>query len=917
MQSYQERIQLDRYAVKDQQATPKIGDLVVVSIQRKFEQDGELNESREIGVVTRVGAQEKGVEAEYSVTLYNTAVPKESWEIIDKLNRGQLEILVEKTYADICMRVANGVIKNEPDNIVFRDAVYNAMINEMFVPGGRILAGIGRDNLTLTLFNCYVFPPPHDSRRGIIDMMFLLFDTFSEGGGVGFHCSSLRPRGAVVKKVNGRSSGAVSWMDLYSHLTGAVEQAGSRRGAAMIGLWIWHPDIIEFIEAKSRKKDFTLDNGQVISRDLNLLKNVNVSVLISDKFMEAVKADAMWDLVFPNLDDPTYDTTWNGDLEEWLAAGKKPIVYKRVRAKWLWDLIIKKAWESGEPGILFMDRANKMSNSYYYNKISCTNPCGEVLLEPFGVCNLGHINLAKFIRPDVEQFPEQEIDSESAIKKTDFNKFKEVITTAIRFLDNITDINRYHIPQTEEQQKKERRIGLGILGYAELLVRLGLRYGSPEAEKFTNYLFRKLSKYSYLASINLAKERGSFPAYDYDKFLASGFMKIHDEEVIAAVREHGIRNVTINTCAPTGSVATMLNTTTGIEPYFLAEWTARSRIGIAEEEASVLSELKHKFGKKPPAYFVTTDTVTPEEHVRIQAAAQRWIDSSIAKTVNLPNNATVEDVSNVYNKMYELGCKGGTIYRDRSRDKQVLYHKDNPATKVEITDSYMHPDSGLLRPSIKAGLSVTISQPVPNDSWVHGTIRMHPTTGEPYDVFLSSGKGDLAADVQALGRLISVILRWPDRATINQATRLEIIRDQLYRIPGGQQVGIGTKATISMPDGIAQLLQRYLAGDFPLSSLPLGTQPMENYINVLEEESETVKVLRKLISPPDSKNEYKGSMTDSDTKETVEENDNNYLLKPDIMGNSTFETCPECKQNGLLRQIGHCPHCVICGCKLC
>jgi ribonucleoside-diphosphate reductase alpha chain len=475
MQDYQERIQMDRYAIKNPDAQPKVGDTVVVAMKRKFQQDGEVIESREVGVVSRVWTASGGAEVEYSVALRNNSLPKEAWEIVEHLGRTQLDVLVETSYAEICRRVSTGIIELEPENQLFSDAVCTAMVNEEFVPAGRILSGVGRANLNLTLFNCHVYPPPHDSREGIAKHWKLIFDTFSTGGGVGWHCSSLRPKGAIVRKVNGRSSGVVSWMEQFSQITGVVEQGGSRRGASLQSLWIWHPDIIDFIEAKSQKTSFTLEDGRVVTRNLDLIKNSNVSVLLSDKFMEAVKQDALWDLVFPDLDDPDYDNVWKGDLEEWQALGKKTVVYRRVKAKWLWELIIQKAWESGEPGLLFMDRANKLSNSWYYDKISCGNPCAEAMLPIYGVCNLGHLHLAKFLRPGVEQFPEHESDSESAIKKVDWEKFRAVIQLAIRFLDNITDINKYQLTESELQQKKERRIGLGVLGFAELLVRLGLR----------------------------------------------------------------------------------------------------------------------------------------------------------------------------------------------------------------------------------------------------------------------------------------------------------------------------------------------------------------------------------------------------------------------------------------------------------
>jgi len=900
---YQDRILADRYAQKNANADVAVGDKVVVSLKRRFDRDGEEIESRELGIVTKKNSS-VGTPL-FNIKLIDHTKEEKNWEVVTGIERHHVEVLVETCYEDICKRVARGIVEKEPDNTEFREAVYQAMVNREFVPAGRILAGLGCKDRTLTFFNCYVFPPPHDSREGIAEHWKALFNTFSLGGGVGWDNSSHRPRGEVVRKVNGRSSGAVSWMEQYSQITGAVEQGGSRRGASLQGLWCWHPDIIEFIQAKSLREEFVV-GGKKISRSRQLLQNSNVSVLISDSFMEAVERDEDWPLVFPDTNHPSYDKDWKGDLDTWKAEGKPIIVHKVVKAQWLWRLIIEHAWASGEPGLLFLERANKMSNSYYYNKLSCTNPCGEQMLPPYGVCNLGHINLAKFIREDVEQLPYKSVSWKQAVEAFNVDKLYTVASTGVRFLDNVTDLNTYHIKANEEKQLSERRVGLGILGYGELLVRLGLRYGSNDAIKFTDWLFEQFACASYKASMVLAQERGPFPKFIGEKFVNSGFMRTLGEahpQLKESISKYGVRTVTMNTIAPTGSTGTMIETTTGIEPYFLPAWVARSRIGAVEEEANIIVELRAKFGNDFPAYFVTTQDITPEEHVRTQAAAQKWIDASISKTINMPNNATKDDVARAYKLLYDLGCKGGTVYRDGSRDKQVLYYKEDAQEKapakekdvpVVVVDEYKRQNGlAVLRPKIDSGLAVILSKETPVGR-LHAGIRFHHKTGKPYDMFLVSGKGDISADVQALGRLISVILRMPDGETISQETRLEIIRDQLHRIPGRGQVGYGPDKVMSLPDGVAQILHDYLSGNFPMANVPMGEDQVAAFLNQVngDKEVDHEEVTAWIM------NEDRDAFYNEDTE-------------TDSLG-FDFDICPKCGSATYVNIPGKCPHCVVC-----
>jgi ribonucleoside-diphosphate reductase alpha chain len=464
-------------------------------------------------------------------------------------------------------------------------------------------------------------------------------EIMSRGGGVGINVSTLRPRYAYVKGVNGRSSGAVSWASLYSFVTGLIEQGGSRRGALMLILNVWHPDVIDFINSK---------------KEAGKITNANISVGITDDFMQAVKEDKDWDLVFPDSSDPLYKDSWDGNLTRWNSLGGKVIKHKTVRAREIWDNIITSAWSSAEPGMYFIDRSNHYSNSHYYADLPCTNPCGEQPLPAWGVCNLGHINLAKHV--------------DMVAQDVDWNKLKRTVQDAVRFQDNVIDATPYFFDENYQQQMSERRVGMGTIGLAEMLINLKLRYGAPEAVEFIDKLYRFISITAYETSVDLAREKGAFGKFDADKFLQSGFMQKMPEYIRHLVRTYGIRNVTILTQAPTGTIGTMVGTSTGIEPFFSWTYFRKSRLGVHQENIQIAKDwLDANPGQKLPDYFVTAMELTPEEHVHVQAAIQRWTDAAISKTVNAPEGYTIEQTKKLYELMYDLGCKGGTIYRDGSR----------------------------------------------------------------------------------------------------------------------------------------------------------------------------------------------------------------------------------------------------------
>ncbi|MGQ9889681.1 MAG: adenosylcobalamin-dependent ribonucleoside-diphosphate reductase [Aggregatilineales bacterium] len=763
------KIFLDRYAQKDMtRATLAVGDLVIVVVDAKTGQ-------REVGRVTALNLPTVTVE------LLDGTVVTRDVEHVDKP--------IETDPSQMMDRVAAGVAAAEatPELRQQWTERFRWLLDDWkFVPAGRILTAAGTDQ-KLTYYNCYVIPSPRDSRGGIITTLLQMTEIMSRGGGVGINISSLRPRHSYVKGVNGRSSGAVSWGALYSFVTGLIEQGGSRRGALMLILNDWHPDVFDFINSKRKA-------GQIT--------NANISVGVSDALMEAVKADGDWELKFPDTSYDDYDDVWDGDLEKWQAAGRRAITYRTVKARELWNAIIESAWASAEPGVFFRDRYNKMSNSWYYASIICTNPCGEQGLPAWGVCNLGAINLARFYDAD-----KHDVDWEALDRTARY---------ATRFLDNVIDTTPYFFEENKAQQLSERRIGLNNMGLAELLIRLGIRYGSDESVAFIDKLYGFLARAIYETSIELAQEKGPFPQFDAEKFVQSGFMQSMPADIREKVRRHGIRNVTLTTQAPNGTIGTMVNTSTGIEPFFSWVYYRKSRLGLHEEQVPLVREWfeAHPGATALPDYFVTAMDLTPQEHVRVQAAVQRWVDSSISKTANVPNEYTVEQVSELYWYMYELGCKGGTIYRDGSRDEQVLMLKEDgksPATQSENHSSgkveqVTTPHKVYPRPRQLSGVTVSHKTPF-------GTAYITMNSDEngcPFEVFITIGKAgsDLQADAEGLGRMLSLQLR--TTAPQNRMEMLKLIIDQLSGIGGARSVGLGAQRATSLPDVVASaLLEHY------------------------------------------------------------------------------------------------------------
>lgn len=764
------KIFLDRYALKDgRKDSLKAGDLVIVVSDAHTGQ-------REIGVVADL-LDNKMV----AVSLEDGTDIVVSAEYVDK----PLETRPEQMLA----RTARALALQEPaDQQEVWEERFNWMLEDWkFVPGGRILTGAGTDQ-KLTYYNCYVVPSPRDSRGGIMETLTHMTEIMSRGGGVGMNLSTLRPRHAYVKGVNGRSSGSVSWGGLYSFVTGLIEQGGSRRGALMLILNVWHPDILDFIESK---------------REMGKIENANISVGITDDFMQAIKDDADWTFYFPDTSDPAYDTEWDGDIGKWKAAGRSVISYKTVKAREIWEKIIESAWASAEPGVFFIDRYNALSNSLYYTTIASTNPCGEQGLPPWGVCNLGSINLSRFVG-----------DGDVL-----WDDLARTVAYSVRFLDNIIDDTPYFFEENRLQQQSERRIGLGTMGLAEMLIRLKIAYGSDASIEFIDRLYRFICIEAYSASIRIAEEKGSFPLFDAEQFLESGFVKTLPEEIRERIREKGIRNVTLLTQAPTGTTGTMVGTSTGIEPYFFWEWERVGRMGSHTERVDVYAEwIAEHEGEELPDYFVTAMDLAPEAHVRVQAAIQRWVDSSISKTCNVPNDYTVEETAKLYELMYDLGCKGGTIYRDGSRDTQVLNIKQEESEPEAPSVVEIKPR---VRPTILRGTTYRKATPI---GTAYITINSDGNHFEdPFEVFVNVAKvgSDVAADAEGLGRLISLVLRMASPLSPRQ--RAEAVIAQLRNIGSGRQTGFGKNRIMSLPDAIAKTIEEHIGaadGDHTYPPLP-------------------------------------------------------------------------------------------------
>jgi len=757
-----------------------------------------------------------------------------------------LEKKPEQMWKRIARAVA-GVEKKEVKKL-WEKNFYWAMKNFKYVPGGRILAGAG-SGYALTFYNCFFIPSPKDSRDGILETLKKMTEIMARGGGVGINLSSLRPRGSRVKKVNGFSSGPCNWAELFSVTTkDIIQQGGTRRGALMLMLWDWHPDIEEFITVK---------------QDLSRINGANLSLAISDSFMEAVEKNADWPLVFPDFNDPEYDERWDGDLVEWKKLGKKVIVHKIVKARKIWDLIAQAAWKSAEPGVVFMERYDKWHNNYYWNRINCVNPCGEEGLPPWGVCNLGSINLSALVKT-------QNIDKKGQF---DFKTLKKIARIAARFQDNVIEMDNYFFPGIRKTQLEgERRIGLGTMGLGDALIKLHLRYGSEESLKFINKVYSIIRNEAYLSSIENAKEKGAFPKFDKQLYLKGRFIQTLPHSIQEKIKQYGIRNSIILMQAPTGSTSLLANTTSGIEPVYEFEFIRKDRLGQhvirhhLYDQWFKQHEKEINEGKiKKPNWFVTAQELTPEEHVAVQAAIQQYVDASISKTVNAPTSHTVEDVKKLYTLAYKSGLKGIAYMREGSR-AGVFEKKEEKKPEPKLLDYTVKP-----RPMVVHGSTYKIDTPVGTAFITINTNGGNPP--EPLEIFINVGKAgsDVYAMATGLGRALSLALRFA--SFIPPQERIKEIINQLEGIGGSRSLGFGKERIRSLPDAIAKIL----AIHYNLNS----------------------------SSTTEEKNQNKPTLITQTTQPSL-------LTKK----TSAFDICPSCGEATLVHEEG-CKKCYSCGYSEC
>ncbi|MBI2621435.1 MAG: adenosylcobalamin-dependent ribonucleoside-diphosphate reductase [Candidatus Levybacteria bacterium] len=769
---------------------------------------------------------------------------------------------LEKTPDEMWRRVAKGIAGQEKKSLqkIWEKKFYDAISGFKFLPGGRILAGAGT-GFDVTYFNCFVIPSPKDSRDGILDNLKIMIEIMARGGGVGINLSSLRPKGARVKKVNGFSSGPMNWAELYSLATkDIIQQGGSRRGALMLMLHDWHPDIEEFITVKE---------------DLRRINGANLSVCVSDDFMEAVKNDSDWKLEFPDLDDPKYDKKWDGDLKAWKARGGRVVVKKTVKAKYLWDLICSAAWRSAEPGLHFLDRSNKRSNTYYFEQLIATNPCGEQPLGEWAVCNLGAINLSAYVHGG----------------EFDYKNFGKDVRTAIRFLDNVIDDTYYFYPENEKIAKDIRRTGLGILGLADALIKMKLRYGAAETEETLRKIFETLRDNAYDASADIAKEKGAFPKFKAAKYLKGYHIQALPQKIKDKIARNGIRNAVLLTIAPTGTTSLISGVSSGVEPVYEFEFIRRDRLGEHKMYHPLFEAWKknHPNDVKPD-YFVSANDLTPEEHVMVQSIAQEYIDSSISKTVNAPNAHTPEDVKNLYMLAYEHGLKGITYMREGSREgvlSRVNDKKDQTLGRQESAPATLPKEYVRApRPMMVEGVTYKTQTPV-GDTFI--TLN-HDQGGEPFEVFITIGKtgSDLSAMADALGRMISLNLRLA--GNLPPRERIRQVISQLSGIGGARSVGFGENRVRSLPDAVAKILAKQYAfrvnGAVEDKLAPGVLTPVATPAADLPSEKEEITVLQQLP------------------------------LQEGIVGSKAdthlFDICPECGAGAFAYEEG-CRKCYSCG----
>ena len=647
---------------------------------------------------------------------------------------------IDRDVSDTWTRVANAAAEAEgPDARQTSRAFREALGDYRFLPAGRVLAGAGTAR-NVTLFNCFVMGTIPDDMGGIFAHLREAALTMQQGGGIGYDFSSLRPKGAPVAGVGADASGPVSFMGVWDAMCRTIMSAGSRRGAMMATLACDHPDIELFIDAKRTPGQLTM---------------FNLSVLAGDAFMEAVAADRDWPLQF---------------------GGK---VYRSLPARALWDRIMRATYDYAEPGVIFIDRINRENNLGYCETIRATNPCGEQPLPPYGACLLGSINLAKLVRAPF-----------MADARLDEAELAQLTRTAVRLLDNVIDISRFPLPEQRAEALAKRRIGLGVTGLADALILCRARYGAPESLALMDRWLGILSHAAYEASAEIAKEKGAFPLFDRDCYLASPHVEALPKAIRDLIAANGIRNALLTSIAPTGTISLFAdNVSSGVEPVFSWSYTRKVLMPDGSSHEEIVTDYAWRqfralFGEDAalPGYFVNAQTLSPDDHLAVQAMAQKHIDSSISKTINMPAEISFDDFRQVYIKAYATGCKGCTTYRpsevrgavlDVASPARELAISSEPQRQAELplpvpatlrtfeeADGVVYMTKPLDRPEVLLGQTYKIKWP-DSDHAFYITINDIEADGRrrPFEVFINSKNMEAYAWTLALTRMISAVFR--------------------------------------------------------------------------------------------------------------------------------------------------------------
>ncbi len=774
----------------------------------------------------------------------------------------------EQSPDDTHARVCAGVYARDPGRAEHERLAHQAMSRMEWCPGGRIHAGAGT-NKRVTLINCFVNMTIQDSMDGIMEALTRAAVTMQQGGGIGTDFSSLRPRGAVVQRTASISTGPLSFMEIWQAMCGTIMSGGARRGAMMGTLRCDHPDLPAFIDAKTQAGRLT---------------NFNVSVLVTDAFLKAVDEDAPWDLGFSV---PPADRERLVEVSE--RDGKPWYVYDRQPARQLWEKITRTTYDFAEPGVIFIDRVNALNNLNYAETISSTNPCGEQPLPPNGACNLGCVNLAVLVR-----------DPFGSDARIDDARLAEVTAIGVRFLDNVLDVSLFPVPEQAAEAAAKRRLGLGIMGLGNALQMLGLRYGSDDAVAETKRIMAVIRDAAYRASVDLARERGAFPLCDRDALLERPFIKDLPEDIRAGIAEHGLRNGVLLTVAPTGTTAIYYNNvSSGLEPTFGWRYFRKVlRTDGGHDEFAVIDAgfeawCRHE-GLDParapltglPPAMVTALELSVEDHLRMQAACQAYVDASISKTINCPPDLSYEDFERVYRLAWDWGCKGCTTYRPSDVRGSVLsLDATVPAgtgagssagaapvpASVPAAGPVHHPASPPPppRPECLEGRTYKMRWPLSDENFyvTINDVVMPDGHRRPFEIFIASKSAEHAELLSALTMTLSAVMR--------RAENPAFLVEDLEQVRGAQGVWIKGRFVNGVVALIASVMRRHLAD--------LGL------MDALKE--------RGLVDPdgPD------------------------VAAEPESAGSGGLPKgalCPKCSQYTLFRQEG-CAKCVSCGHSTC